>query len=449
MEPIVILGGGLAGLSAAFFLGQSLDAARDRRWRLIEKTDRVGGLTKTEQVGDGFLFDPTGHWLHLRDPEITRLVTTQWIPGQLVSIQRRAAIFSRGVFTRFPYQVNTYGLPAAVIAENLIDFVEAKYGESGRELREREPKNFEEFILRYMGAGFAKNFMIPYNRKLWTIPPSQLSAAWCGRFVPKPTLKEVVEGALGIGQDNIGYNASFLYPKQGGIETLAKAILTHARGGEVSVSTEPISIDWKSKTIALSNGETVAYSDLISTIALPGLVHCLASGASGAPTEVIAAAGRLKATTVTHVSVGARGPNRQPWHWIYLPEPEFRAYRIGSPSAVYPALAPTNACSFYVEYSHRGELSKEQCEQYAVADLHRSQMIHRSADVLFARASEIPHAYVLFDEQYGPAKAEILKFLAQAEIQTAGRYGQWEYSSMEDAIIAGRACARNLTAARL
>ena len=229
MEPIVILGGGLAGLSAVFFLGQSLDAARDRRWRLIEKTDRVGGLTKTEQIGDGFLFDPTGHWLHLRDPEITRLVTTQWIPGELVSIQRRAAIFSRGVFTRFPYQVNTYGLPAAVIAENLIGFVEAKYGESGRELREREPKNFEEFILRYMGAGFAENFMIPYNRKLWTIPPSQLSAAWCGRFVPKPTLKEVVEGALGIGQDNIGYNASFLYPKQGGIETLAKAILTHAQ----------------------------------------------------------------------------------------------------------------------------------------------------------------------------------------------------------------------------
>jgi hypothetical protein len=76
-------------------------------------------------------------------------------------------------------------------------------------------------------------------------------------------------------------------------------------------------------------------------------------------------------------------------------------------------------------------------------------MIHRSADVLFARASEIPHAYVLFDEQYGPAKAEILKFFAQAGIQTAGRYGQWEYSSMEDAIIAGRACARNLTAARL
>src|SRR5215469_7193816 len=351
MEPIVILGGGLAGLSAAFFLGQSLDAARDRRWRLIEKTDRVGGLTKTEQIGDGFLFDPTGHWLHLRDPEITRLVTTLWLPGELVSIERKAAIFSRGVFTRFPYQVNTYGLPPEVISENLIGFVEAQYGQRGRELREREPRNFAEFILKYMGEGFAKNFMIPYNRKLWTVDPAELSAAWCGRFVPKPTLKEVVEGALGIGKDTIGYNASFLYPKSGGIESLAKGMLAQLRNGEVQLRTEPEWIDWKSRTLRLSDGSTLSYSHLISTIALPALVQRIAEGQSEVPGEVIFAAKRLRATTVTHVSIGARGPNRQAWHWIYLPELEFRAYRIGSPSAVYPALAPTNACSFYVEYS--------------------------------------------------------------------------------------------------
>jgi protoporphyrinogen oxidase len=179
---------------------------------------------------------------------------------------------------------------------------------------------------------------------------------------------------------------------------------------------------------------------------LPALVRCLAAAPSGAPAEVVAAARRLKATTVTHVSVGVRGPNRQPWHWIYLPEPEFNTYRIGSPSAVYPALAPPDSCSFYVEYSHRGELSKKQCEEFAIADLLRSQMIHRVDDVLFARASEIPNAYVLYDEEYGPAKTEILQFLEHAGIWTAGRYGQWEYSSMEDAIIGGRHCARKIGA---
>src|ERR1700738_1066514 len=102
MQQVVILGAGLAGLSAAHFL--------TRPWLLIERTERVGGLVKTDIV-DGFHFDPTGHWLHLRDPEIKKLVETQWLPDQLVTLQRNAAIFSRGVFTRFPYQINTHGLP--------------------------------------------------------------------------------------------------------------------------------------------------------------------------------------------------------------------------------------------------------------------------------------------------------------------------------------------------
>jgi len=435
MDPIVILGAGLAGLSTAHFL--------NKPWRLIEKSDRVGGLIKTEVI-QGCYFDPTGHWLHLRDPEIQALVNTLWLPEQMVRIQRKAGIFTRGVFTRFPYQVNTHGLPPEVVSENLIGYVEALFGEKGRELREREPRNFEEFILRYMGEGFAKNFMVPYNQKLWTVHPREMSAAWVGRFVPRPTLKDVVDGALGAGSDAVGYNASFLYPREGGIESLARAMLSHLKGGRLSTHTEPTAIDWKARKVTLSDGGVQPYAGLVSSISLPGLVALLAKGEAGVPDAVQVAAKQLRATTVTYVAVGARGPNRQPWHWIYLPEPEFHTYRIGSPSAVYAPLAPPDTSTFYVEYSHHGELSLADAEKYAVEDLVRSQMIHAADDILFAQAREIPHAYVLYDEAYGPAKSEILRFLEHAGILIAGRYGQWEYSSMEDAILAGRACARTL-----
>jgi protoporphyrinogen oxidase len=79
-----------------------------------------------------------------------------------------------------------------------------------------------------------------------------------------------------------------------------------------------------------------------------------------------------------------------------------------------------------------------------VEDLVRSQMIHSGEEVLFARAREIPHAYVLYDDGYGPAKTEVVRFLEHTRILTAGRYGQWEYSSMEDAILGGRASAQVL-----
>lgn len=427
IEPVLILGGGLAGLSTAFHLR--------RPWLLVERESRVGGLVRTETMHGGFRFDPTGHWLHLRDPGIKALVHERLLKDGLVTVARRAAVFTRGVFTRFPYQVNTHGLPAEVVAENLLGFVEATVGEGGRALREREPANFEEFILRHLGAGFAKNFMVPYNTKLFGVPPRELSAAWCGRFVPKPSLKEVVDGALGLGSDALGYNATFVYPKEGGIEGLALALHRVLEGGEIRVSTEPTALDWERRVAKLSDGTEVRWSALVSTLPLPALVGLL----HRVPDAVREAASRLRATDVTWVAVGARGPNLQPWHWVYTPEPEFTTYRIGSPSAVFPGTAPAGTSSFYVEYS--GPRSPEACARAAVEDLVRARMIGSAADVLFTEPRVIRNAYVLYDAHYGQARQTVIDFLGEVGIRTAGRYGNWEYSSMEDALLGGRAAA--------
>ena len=434
MEPVLILGGGLAGLSTALHL--------HRPWLLVEREARLGGLVRTEVMHGGFRFDPTGHWLHLRDEGMKQLVHERLLPGALVTVARRAAVFTRGVFTRFPYQVNTHGLPPEVVAENLLGFVEATVGEGGRALREREPANFEEFILRHLGSGFARNFMVPYNTKLFGVPPSELSAAWCGRFVPRPTLQEVVDGALGLGADTLGYNATFVYPREGGIEALARALAAQLSGGEIRTSLAPVAIDWRARTATFSDGTSVRFSGLVSTIPLPTLVELLAAAPASVPAAVREAAGRLRATDVTWVAVGVRGPNLQPWHWVYTPEPEFQTYRIGSPSAVFPGTVPAGTSSFYVEYS--GRRSPESCASAAVADLVRARMIRGAEDVLFAEPRVIPHAYVLYDQAYGAARSTVMEFLAQAEVHPAGRYGNWEYSSMEDALLGGRAAAGRL-----
>src|SRR5690606_32166195 len=40
-----------------------------------------------------------------------------------------------------------------------------------------EPKNFEEFIYQVWGAGIAKHFAIPYNRKIWAVPLDQMETS--------------------------------------------------------------------------------------------------------------------------------------------------------------------------------------------------------------------------------------------------------------------------------
>lgn len=428
-SDVLILGAGLCGLSAALRLGGG--------YRLVERGDRPGGLTRG-RLRDGFRFDQTGHWLHLRHPEV-RALAEEALPGGWVEIRRRAAVFSEGVFTRYPYQVHTHGLPPRVVAENVLGFLEAHWGERGRALREREPANFAEHVLRHLGEGIARHFMFPYNRKVWTVEPEELSTEWMGRFVPRPSAEQVVRGALGLPTEDLGYNATFLYPREGGIESLAAALARRLpRPAECGL--EPASIDAGRRTAVLGNGEVVRYRAALSTIPLPALVGLVAD----APAEVREAAGRLRAAAVTYVNVAARGEGPAPWHWVYLPEPSLRPYRVGSPSAAVASLAPPGCRSFQVEMAAPGPVPAGEAEPAALEALRALGFLSSPAEVLFAETHAIPHAYAIHDRDYGQARRLARGWLESRGILTAGRAGAWEYSSMEDALLAGRDAADRL-----
>ncbi len=426
---MLVVGAGLAGISTALALGGG--------YRLVEREERPGGLCRTD-LREGFSFDATGHWLHLRDPDV-RALADEVLPDGWLTVQRRAAIHSHGVFTRYPYQVNTHGLPPEVVAENVLGFVAAHLGDSGRELRERLPRNFAEFVLRHLGAGFARNFLFPYNEKLWTVRPEELTIEWMGRFVPRPTLEQVVRGALGLEGDAQGYNATFRYPREGGIESFVRALLARLpRPAECGV--RPVAIDPVRKVAVLSTGEEVRFRAVVSTAPLPETARLV----SGAPAHVIDAARVLRAATVTYVNVAARDVGGPPWHWVYLPERRFRAYRVGSASAAVPSLAPEGFRSFYVELSGRAPVPGPEALAAAMEALLALGLIRAPEDVRFAEVRTIPDAYVIHDHACGPAREAIRRWLADRDVLVAGRSGSWEYSSMEDALLSGRQAARDL-----
>src|SRR5438874_13456641 len=79
----LIIGAGLTGLSCAYHLGNG--------YLLVEKEDEPGGIVRTRIRHNGFLCDGTGHWLHLRNPQIKDLVS-QLLPGELAEYERKAVV---------------------------------------------------------------------------------------------------------------------------------------------------------------------------------------------------------------------------------------------------------------------------------------------------------------------------------------------------------------------
>ena len=91
---VLILGAGLAGLSAAWHL-------RGRDVLVLEREAEVGGLCRSFRQ-QGFTFDLTGHLLHLRDPSI-RAWVERLLPDGWTLLQRSAWIRSHGALTPYPF----------------------------------------------------------------------------------------------------------------------------------------------------------------------------------------------------------------------------------------------------------------------------------------------------------------------------------------------------------
>jgi len=244
----LILGAGLTGLSCAYHLGDD--------YLLVERESEPGGIVRTRNRHNGFLCDGTGHWLHLRNGYMKELVN-RLLPEQLAEHERKAVIHMHGVFTPYPFQANTYGLPREVVLECLLGLLKARHPEDfGLKAAAEPPANFREWVVRHFGEGIARHFMVPYNEKLLGVSLSELRPEYAERFIPRPSLEDVVKGALGFSRESLGYNAKFVYPRQGGISALPRSFakaLKYQPLYQVRIE----KVDLRARLATLSTGEQV------------------------------------------------------------------------------------------------------------------------------------------------------------------------------------------------
>lgn len=429
--PNLILGAGLTGLSCAYHLSDP------DRYRLMERDAAVGGLAKTRSRPGGFLCDGTGHWLHLRT-EYARSMVHTLLGGNISPRQRRARVFSNGVFTAYPFQANTYGLPAAVVSECLLGFIRAYQLED-----RREPANYLEWIRQEFGEGICRHFMEPYNRKIYGVPLDTLASNFAAKYIPRPSIESVVNGALGLSPELLGYNASFVYPTNGGIGALAESMHEHILR-KAERGREAVAIDLQKKHATMDDGERIRFEHLVSTIPLPDLVTlCLRGNPTAVPANVVEMSSLLRANSVLYYDIGIRGEPKphQDYHWIYLPEPSFPFYRIGSYSAVERNLAPAGHRSYYVELGYVGEVDPSKFVEPVLRGLRELGILEDENDVLFMVPNILSPAYVLFDQHYEIARKTVLSWLTRTGVISVGRYGRWQYNAMEDALLEGKEAA--------
>jgi len=235
----------------------------------------------------------------------------------------------------------------------------------------------------------------------------------------------------------------------------------------------------KDKRLFFENGEEAAYTTLISTCSLPHLLSLI----EDLPRDLREAGEQLRYLSVLSLNLGIARDRVSDSHWIYFPEKEFPFYRVGFFSNISYALAPPGFSSLYVEITHlptemrstenlpacggpsalrpavlcRGEPKCSPESAGSEKDVDESALLKQTVKGLIAcgilRPSDelstficlhIPYAYVVYDKFRKENLPAILRFLRNEGIYSIGRYGAWEYSTMEGAILQGKWVAENL-----
>ena len=461
-----IIGAGPTGLSAAYHLGEGA--------LLLERNASVGGWCRS--IHDhGFTFDHAGHIMFSNDPYVLKLY--QMLLGPNLHWQDREAwVYSKQVYTRYPFQGALYGLPPKVISECIIGAVEARFGviDPGRGAagavppcavkpvedccadgsadlantasiapRKRDSQSFEDFIYQVWGRGIAKHFAIPYNQKLWTVPLSEMETSWLGGRVPLPDLEQIIEGALEPVAKPMGPNARFGYPLSGGFQALMSGFLPHIKA-RIELNTAAAQLLPREHLLVMADGSRYRYDHLVSTMPLPELVKLIGSEA---PDEVRAAAKGLRHISVRCVNLGVGRAKITDKHWIYYPE-ETIFHRIFVQGNASPHCNPPGGCGITCEISYSPwkplPLDGEELIARCVADCVAVGMLRADDPIITANQVDMPYAYVVYDQARAANVAIVKDWLARYDIVLAGRYSEWEYYNSDHAFIAGKKAAETV-----
>jgi protoporphyrinogen oxidase len=428
MPNVVILGGGMAGFGAANRL-----RAEGLKPVLYEQNGYIGGNAASFRDEQGFLFDVGPHISFTKDPRIQNLLAES-VGSRYETLQISLNNYWQGHWPRHPVQLHLHGLPVDVIVKVIEDFVAEK------QAPERPVGSYADWLVASFGRTFAELFPMRYTRKYHVTTAENMSADWVGPRIYRPSLEEVLRGALSPSAPHIHYITDFRYPTEGGFVSYLDKFLPFA---SLMLDHRMVGLDLREQWIRFSNGAQARYDALISSVPLPDLVRAI----DGVPPDVLQASARLACSTCVLVNLGVSREDLSKAHMTYFYDEDVCFSRLSFPHMLSTRNAPPGTGSIQAEvyFSAKYRPLPGRAEDWigpVVADLRRCGVLRQDDRILSAAARLVPFANIIFDLERAAALERVHEFLDQAGIAYCGRYGDWGYLWSDEAFKSGESAAQ-------
>lgn len=303
----VILGAGPSGLAFA----HALKSRGEESFLVIEQEAVAGGLCRSEEVDGSPLDIGGGHFLDVKRKEVLDFMF-HFMPSEEWDLYERVSkIRIHGMEVDHPLEANLWQLPSEVQADYLESIAQA-----GCVRGEVMPESFAAWINWKLGERIAQEYMLPYNRKIWSMDPDQLGTYWLYKL-PNVSFRETLLSCLeGKPMGALPAHGTFLYPKKFGYgevwrrmgEAFGDSLVTNCPVEEIDLTTHTVNGRWQVETII----STIPWTSWTGYCDLPKDILDAITSLRNAPIDVDYHPETL----------------RSPAHWIYEPDESISYHRL-------------------------------------------------------------------------------------------------------------------------
>ena len=441
-HPVVVLGGGPAGLTAGYQM-----AKQGKAVIVLESTDQIGGLARTE-VRDGYRFDLGGHRFFTKVKEVDNL-WHEIMKEEFLRRPRQSRIYWNDKFLEYPLQGMDVirKLGPVELTRCMLSYLWAAIKPKGRE------ETFEQWVSNRFGKRLYQHFFKTYTEKLWGVPTDEIRAEWAAQRIKGLSFFAAAKAAFFGNKGNKikSLISEFNYPRYGpGQMWEQMAADIHEHGGEVRLNAPVTRLRTENGRVVevVAGGESLQPSYVISSLPLRSTVGIADPEAPG---DVRDAARGLRYRDFMTVSLVIEGTeNLFPDNWIYIHQPGVRVLRIQNFRSWSPWMVPNDTdASIGMEYfCFEGDdlwtMDDDDLVEMAKREIQQLNLARADA-VKFGFVVRVHKAYPIYDVEYGERVAQIRGWLdGIANLQQVGRNGLHRYNNSDHSMLTAMRAVDNI-----
>jgi protoporphyrinogen oxidase len=425
---IIILGGGLAGISLAYFLQENPHITEIG---IFEKEAEPGGLCRSFEH-NGIMTDIGPHIFFSKDTE-TLAFMLELLGDNRHELRRSNMIIHKNAFVQYPFENDLSKLSGEDIERCLHGFLHNPY-------RDYAADNMLQFFLKTFGEGITNLYLRPYNEKIWKFDPAFMDTQMVER-IPRPPDEDIVRSANGETIDGYTHQLYFHYPKQGATGAFIKAFAGKLNTKvKLHLNSEVTKVTKQADMFAIeANNQKYLGERIISCLPVNVLANIYQCRDAGIKKQASELRYNNIIIALATVAVDRAGNNFA----FMTADKEVVFHRLSKVDFLGENYHKDGTATYMMEYTYRdgdplAKLPDNALRQLFEGGLEKIGFIKDRQEVTAFTYKKFPYAYVIYDLHHRANMAEIRRYFNGQGIFLNGRFGNFEYWNMDKVIAESR-----------